>query len=87
MPNFKEHSKTLWSLKNLNIYPGDPEIMIGCMQRMADSLERMENPYLQMLNDTVFYKRRYQEVCEDNKRIARRVAALQGVITRMKNKL
>lgn len=69
-----------------NVAPSFQEIQTGCAQRIATSLENMEKPYLGLLADVDYLNRRHRELQADNKRMARRIAALQGVITRMKSK-
>jgi hypothetical protein len=82
-----EHSKTPWVPPTSDDkYPGDENIKIGLMQRMASSLERIEKPYLSLINDAKSYREWYQSERQENKRLSRRIAALQGVITKLKKK-
>jgi hypothetical protein len=62
------------------------QINAGSLQRIADSLEKMEQPYLQLLRDNEFLNRRYKEQQADLQRMAKRIWAYQGVITKMKKK-
>lgn len=86
--NFKEASRVDWtpSDKGDHEYPGHERVMIGCLQRIADATEAMAGPYLKTVADRDTYERWYREA---NAKIAKRdkkIAALRGVITRMKNK-
>jgi hypothetical protein len=84
MPNFKEHSKTKWSKPNHSEYPGDAEVQIGCLQRIADSLENMEQPYLKLISERERYERWYNEEKVKRRKLEKSNAALIGVINRMK---
>lgn len=64
--------------------PTPDELSAGSLQRIADSLEKMEQPYLQLLRDVVFYKKRVESYSRQNDTLRKRVAAYQGVIKRMK---
>lgn len=62
------------------------EIKVGALLRLADSIERMEKPYVQLLNDVERFRKRLREEKAENVILTRRIAALQGVITKMKKK-
>lgn len=81
MANQREDSKRNWS-SNGRI----EEINSGSLQRIADATEVMAQNYVQLQNDRDMYKRWWQEQQERTEKLRRRVAALQGVITKMKNK-
>jgi len=86
MPNFKEHSKTKWSAQDPDTYPGDTEMKIGCLQRIADATELMATNFIQLQNDRDWYKRMYHEKRDEKDKLKRRISALQGVITKMKKR-
>jgi hypothetical protein len=46
--------------------------------------EAMAKPYLKLLSDLEYFQRRNKEQNATAERMARRIAALQGVITKMK---
>lgn len=83
--DFKEISK-----QNYNPpFGGSPtreDLNVGCLQRIADSLEKMEKPYLRLLGDVQHLVGRVHFLEHDNKRMAKRISALQGVITKLKKK-
>lgn len=60
------------------------ELQIGCMQRIADASELMSKNYLQMQSDMDWFRRKLQQERDDNKRMARRIAAYQGIIKKLK---
>lgn len=82
MPNCREESKQNW------ISRGNTEdINAGSMQRMADALELIAKDRQKLIDDKEYYQesaKRYQE-CYENEQ--RRVAALKGVITKLRKKL
>lgn len=57
----------------------------GALNRIANACEQMAKRYDQLIADREWYKRRFQDEQEENIHLCRRVCALQGVITRMKN--
>lgn len=70
------------------------EIKIGCLQRIADATELMSKGYLDMRKeierleaDSKMYRNWYQEWVQRCNRRDRQIAALRGVITKMKKKL
>lgn len=70
-----------------NDKPTMDEIQLGVSQRMADSLERMEKPYLKLIDDLEWYRKRYRDQRDEIKTLNNRISALKGVVTRYKNKL
>lgn len=80
--DFKDGSKKNWigHTKKLT----ENEIKVGCLQRIADSLEKMELPYLRLLDDVAHLKEKHRERNAAIDHLNRRIASLQGVITRMK---
>ena len=83
--SYREESKTNWGthqIENLNM----DQINTGCFLRIADATEAMAKNNVQLQADLNWYKQRYNEVSDANNKLHRRISALQGVITRMKNK-
>jgi hypothetical protein len=81
MANMREQSKQNWTGNGTVEH-----INAGSLQRIADSLERIEAPYKKLLDDAQRYQQWYRDECATNRKMARRIAALQGVITRMKKR-
>lgn len=52
MSTIREDSKKSWTSNN-----SIEDINGGSLQRIADSLERIEKPYLKLLNDVEYYKK------------------------------
>lgn len=86
--DIKQATKTNWvtDATNQSGYPGHENIKLGCLQRIADATEAMAANFIKLQNDVDYYKRRYTEESEAGQRLARRNAALRGVINRMKKK-
>jgi hypothetical protein len=83
--SFIKQSKIEWQSSGPDVYPGHERIQLGCLQRIADATEAMAKPFVNLVSERERYERYYKSEREDNKRLARRIAALQGVITKMKN--
>lgn len=64
--------------------PTNDQIKVGCLQRIADATELMAKNYIFMQNELDRYKRWYEQERKSGERMARRIAALQGVITKKK---
>lgn len=62
------------------------EIGGGALQRIADAVEKMAQSYDRMRDDRDRWQRRANESQAEAERLARRIAALKGTITRMKRK-
>jgi hypothetical protein len=83
--SFKEQSRDNW-------YPQDDFLMsneqlkAGCLQRIADATEIMAKNYVQLQEDAKMYKEWWEQRVETCNRLNRRIAALQGVITKMKRR-
>lgn len=80
--DYREESKSVWGRKTE--YPLEitlEEVKTGCFLRIADSLEKMERPYVELL-ETI---EKYKELEIENKSLRREISGLKGVITKLKN--
>ncbi len=66
--------------------PSTDELKLGCLQRIADSLEKMEKPFKDLLEHNEYLKGRLREEQAAGRHLNRRIASLRGAITRMKKK-
>lgn len=85
----KEATKVDWGLtknEGESDYPGDTNIKLGCLMRIADATELMAKNYLALQNDMAMYKRWYESEKKDNATLLKRNAALRGYINRLKKK-
>ncbi len=84
----KESSKIDWQtpVDEKNKYPGDKNIELGCLMRIADATEKMASNYIQLQNDLDWYKKRYETEQKTSVNLNRKIASLKGVITKLKNK-
>lgn len=82
--NLKEESRRGF-LKRGDIMASD-EIQNGCLQRIAESLERMAQPFKDMIEHNQYLTERLKEEQSTGKNLHRRIACLRGVITKMKGK-
>lgn len=80
--NFKDKSRNEWEhLENSVEY-----INVGSLQRIADATEKMASNYIQLQNDVDLYKRWYNEARGEKEKLYRKISALKGVITKLKNR-
>lgn len=84
MKSLKEQSRIDYEIPAGHKTASCEQINTGCLQRIADATELMASNYISLQRDLETYKRWYKEQRESNNRMARRISALQGVITRMK---
>ena len=83
--NHRKASKESW----LTIIGGRPtleEIKVGSLQRIADAAELMAQNHAQLIRERDNYKRWYEAALDRRHSLERRVAALRGVITKMKRR-
>lgn len=82
--DLREQSRHIWTStgEKLTI----EEVSLGVQLRIADSLERMEKPYLKMIDENAYLRKRVQALNEELTRSANTNRALRGHITRLKKK-
>jgi hypothetical protein len=82
---YRAESKSNWGA---HMDQGDnissDKIQLGAILRIADSLERIEQPYLRLLAERERYERWYNEEKVKRRKLERQNAAYRGVINRMK---
>lgn len=81
--SFREESKLDYGRvtdANLN----NDELQLGAILRIADATESMAQNYVRLQNERDRYERWYKDSKASGERMARRIAALRGVITKMK---
>lgn len=83
--SLKEHSRTLW-VPNNNDLPNDKEIQLGCLQRIADAAELMAKDRDSLIQKLDWARKDRDEYRERYRKAEKRIAALKGVITKMKKK-
>ncbi len=84
---YKEQSRFNWGAnleekQELNL----DQINCGALLRIADAVEIISKNYSDLLADNEFYKKRTKEMYLEEKRLAKRIAGLQGYINRLKKK-
>jgi hypothetical protein len=86
MATFRKQSQDNWQ-QSLGPDGAIDQINAGSFQRMADALELIAKDRQKLINDKEYYQasaKRYQERYYNEQR---RVAALKGVITKLRKKL
>jgi hypothetical protein len=66
--------------------PNWQEIRDGALLRIADAAEKMAQRHTDLIRERDSYERAYKREADESRRLARRITALQGVITRMRRK-
>ena len=79
--SYREASKIDWGSKAHDCYD---QIKLGSLLRIADATELMAKNYRQLIEERDQYKKRYEESLEGGNHLRLRIAALQGVVTKMK---
>lgn len=83
--SYREESKKGWGTDQKTAL-SDDQLEIGCLLRIADSLEKMEAPFKRLLDDNEYLGRRVKEQNAEIDELKRSNAALRGAITRMKKR-
>jgi hypothetical protein len=82
MATAREQSQRDWTVGS-----STPELILGCLQRIADATEKMAASYVALRNERDMYERMYREYFGANAAKQRQIASLRGVITRQKKQL
>ncbi len=83
--NLRQASKVDWATADQKgEYPGDTNIQLGCLMRIADATEKMAKKYTDMEANLEWYKKKYAEHRQELDRMAKRIAGYQGYINRLK---
>ena len=80
MATLRETSKREWTPVDNSL----EAINAGSLQRIADATEKMAQRHTELIDRANRLQRDYDRVCERNARQERRIAALRGVITKMR---
>lgn len=66
--------------------PTREELALGAMLRIAAAVEKMAQPYVNLLDRVAYLDRRLKGEADERRRLSRRIIALRGVVTRTKNR-
>jgi hypothetical protein len=84
---YKEESRRNWGE---TVSEGEElcrdQIKLGAILRIADSLEKMEKPITRLMDDVTYYKKRNEELKQENLKLAHSRAGLKGYIKNLKNR-
>lgn len=70
----KELSLINWTVNETAVgYPGNPNIQLGCLQRIANATEAMSKNYVQLQSDKEYYEKRYRETSAANAKLWRAI--------------
>lgn len=82
---YAEQSRIGWYRANGG-QPTTEQLTFGCLQRIATATEIMSQRHVDLMKERDYYERMYRAQVDLRRHAERRIAALQGVITRMKRK-
>lgn len=88
MSEFKSHkdeSRGNWGCRNRN--PKTEELQLGAMQRIADSLEKIEQPYLRLIERNEYLRRRVAQQAYDIHRLKNQNRGFKSWVTRLSRQL
>lgn len=87
--NIIEKTRVSWDTQtgSESNYPGDENIKIGCLQRIADATEAMAKYHVQIIKDRDMYESWYRDRCKKVHLLEKSNAALRGHIKRLKRLL
>lgn len=85
MKSFIDQSRVAWGNEGHQGTATNEEIQTGCLQRIAAATEAMAKNYTQLQADLEWYKKQYNNKCEEVRSLHRRISALRGLATRRKN--
>jgi hypothetical protein len=83
--NFSDASRKNW----FNPYQNNPtndQLIIGCLQRIADATELMAGSYSDLIRQRDFYESKSDSLQKENERLARSIASYRGIVRKMKGK-
>ena len=82
--NYREESRAEWGQ---NMEEGESlsreQLKLGCLLRIADSLEKIAQRYQSLIDERDNYKRWYLEEKKQRQRVEFRRRALKGVVTKL----
>jgi|CXWL01.1.fsa_nt_gi hypothetical protein len=82
----KDWSRVDWSTEAEN-YPGDNNVQLGGILRIADAVEKMASSYDQLRRDKEWYQREYNSQREEIRHLKNSRAAYMAHLTRLRNKI
>lgn len=85
--NFKDWSRENWVLAEGNVDPSNEQLILGCLQRIADASEVTAKNHQNLMNERDRYEKWYREERERKEALERSMRTLKGNYTRLKNKL
>jgi len=77
--NMRNESRIDWNLTTEAKYIGDEHIKLGCLMRIADSLEKIENPFDRLLSQNKYLESRVEELRKENEKYYRSICAYRGI--------
>lgn len=80
----REASKKDYGLFSSERGPGLDQINSGCLQRIADALEKMAEPHRNLLNEVEMLRHNNETLEGAIKYLERKVSAYKGIIKKMK---
>ena len=83
--SYKEGSRVNWGTSRSGNLT-DAQIQLGATLRIADSLEKMEQPYLKLISDVEYLRKSRRNLTSENEHLRRSNAAIKGHFSRLKKR-
>lgn len=80
---YKEQSRLNWytNADKLDI----EQLKFGAILRIADSLEKIEKRYSDLINEKERFEKWYREECDRNRKLNKKISGIKSHTTRLKN--
>lgn len=85
--SYREGSKTNWGTETENGKLTVDQIQLGAVLRIADSLERIEEPYRKLIQENEWYIKRHGEHRAQIQKLRNQLRGTKAALTRIKKNL
>lgn len=84
--NLRDRSRNEFSPKSKESMTFE-EVQLGAIQRIADSLERIEKPFKELIESNEYLRKRVRNQNDEIHKLEKKMRSYKGWITRLKNQL
>lgn len=81
--NLRDRSRNEFSPKSKESITFE-EVQLGVIQRIADSLERMEKPFKELIESNEYLRKRVRNQNDEIHKLEKKIRSYKGWITRLK---
>lgn len=84
--NLREETKLQWMTRPEQRGPDHEQLILGCLLRIADAVEKMAIRHTELMRDRDYYSREAESLRGRRDSLMRSNSALKGQITKLKKK-